>query len=48
VQFNNCQRNLEATEKEATYQLELALLKGQFKDEDESITLLPASYNLPN
>ena len=49
VQLDNCQRDLEATKKEAAaYQREIALLQGQLKDKEEIITLLRASYNRPN
>lgn len=49
VKLEDCQRDLEASKKEAAaYQREIALLEGQLKDKEEIITLLRATYNRPN
>jgi hypothetical protein len=49
VKLKDCQRDLEASKKEAAaYQREIALLQGQLKDKEEIITLLRATYNRPN
>ncbi len=49
AQLANCQRDLEATKKEAAgYQREIALLESQLKDKEEIITLLRAGSHRSN